>query len=111
MFDERLTNGRPAEVVAFRRALIAGRLGLSLPLLPEDPEQLVRAVGQLSARGGGLRFAPEAIEVPDPVPSDADVRAWNPDGSTTSGFDPVEWLGALTVAVQAELAAEIPGSP
>jgi hypothetical protein len=111
VFDERLTNGRPAEVVAFRRALIAGRLGLVAQLLPEDPEQLVRAVRQLSARGGGLRFAPEAIEVPDPVPSDPDVRAWNPDGSLRETFNAAEWIIGLSGAVQAELAAEVPGSP
>ena len=81
VFDERLTNGRPADVVAFRRALIAGRLGLAPTLLPEDPTELVAAVRQLSSRGGGLRLSPDPIAVPDPVPSDLDVTVWNPDGS------------------------------
>ena len=66
VFDERLTNGRPADVVAFRRALIAGRLGLQPPLLPEDPDELVAAVRQLSSRGGGMRLSPDTIAVPDP---------------------------------------------
>jgi len=111
VFDERLTNGRPAEVVAFRRALIAGRLGLAATLLPEDPVELVAAVRQLSSRGGGLRLSPDAITVPDPAPSDLDVTVWNPDGSTVSSFDAAAWLAALAVEVQAELQAEVPGSP
>ena len=111
VFDERLTNGRPADVVAFRRALIAGRLGLQPPLLPEDPDELVAAVRQLSSRGGGMRLSPDPIAVPDPAPSDLDVTVWNPDGSPVSGFDAMAWLAALAVEVQAELAAEVPGSP
>lgn len=111
VFDERLTEGRPAEVVAFRRALVAGRLGLPLELLPEDPAELVRAVRTLSERFGGLRLSPATLTAPDPMPNDLDVDAWNPDGSPTSSFDPMGWIAALAVAVQAELAAEVPGSP
>jgi hypothetical protein len=111
VFDERLANGRPADVVAFRRGLIAGRLGLAATLLPEDPAELVAAVRQLSSRGGGLRLSPEVIAVPDPAPSDLDVTVWNPDGSTVSSFDPVAWLAGLAADVQAELKAEVPGSP
>jgi hypothetical protein len=111
VFDERLINGRPADVVAFRRASIAGRLGLPPTLLPEDPAELVAAVRELSSRGGGLRLSPDVITVPDPVPSDLDVAVWNPDGSAVSSFDPMAWLGGLAVEVQAELQAEVPGSP
>jgi hypothetical protein len=110
VFDERLTNGRPADIVAFRRALIAGRLGLASTLLPEDPVELVAAVRQLSSRGGGLRLSPDAITVPDPAPSEFDVTVWNPDGSTVSSFDAMAWLAGLAVEVQAELQAEVPGS-
>ena len=78
VFDERLTNGRPADVVAFRRAMIAGRLGLAATLLPEDPAELVAAVRELSSRGGGLRLSPDAIAVPDPAPSDVDVTVLEP---------------------------------
>ncbi len=111
VFDERLTNGRPAEVVAFRQALIAGRLGLAPGLLPPDPEELVRAVKALSARGGGLRLSPDPIVAPDPVPSDLDVSVWNPDGSPNDTFNFMTFLAGLAVGVQAELVAEIPGSP
>lgn len=111
VFDERLTAGRPADVVAFRRALIAGRLGLPPELLPEDPAELVRAVRMLSERGGGLRLSPTTLTAPDPVPSDLDVDVWNLDGSPASSFDAMGWIAGLAVAVQAELAAEVPGSP
>jgi hypothetical protein len=111
VFDERLTNGRPADVVAFRRAMIAGRLGLASTLLPEDPAELVAAVRQLSSRGGGLRLSPDAITVPDPAPSEFDVTVWNPDGSTVSSFNAMSWIAGLAVEVQAELQAEVPGSP
>jgi hypothetical protein len=111
VFDERLTNGRPADIVAFRRALIAGRLGLAANLLPEDPDELVSAIRSLSARGGGQRLSPDVLETPDPVPSDLDVDVWNPDGSPVTGFDAMAWLTGLAAGVQAELAAEVPGSP
>lgn len=109
-FDERLENGRPADVVASRRALIAGRLGLAPERLPEDPDELVMAERQLSARGGGLRLSPETIDVPDPVPTDLDVDVWNPDGSPADGFNFLTWLATLGVSVQAELEQEIPGT-
>lgn len=112
VFDERLSNGRPAEIVAFRRTLVADRLGLPTNLLPEDPAELVRAVRQLSERGGGLRLSPETIEAPDPDPTETDVAAWNPDGAPPpTGFDAMVWLATLGAAVQAELEAEVPGSP
>ncbi len=110
VFDERLSDGRPAEVVAFRRALIAGRLGLSPGLVPDDPAELVRAVRQLSDRGGGVRLSPEPIVEPEFATSELDERVWNPDGAPTSGFDPLAWLAGLGAAVEAELAAEVPGS-
>ncbi len=111
VFDERLVAGRPADVVTFRRSLVAGRLGLPASLLPEDPAELVRAIRGLSQRGGGLRFSPATIDAPDPVPGDLDVRVWNPDGSRTDSFDAAAWLVGLAAGVQAELAAEVPGSP
>jgi hypothetical protein len=45
------------------------------------------------------------------VPSDLDVAVWNPDGSAVSSFDAMAWLAGLAVGVQAELQAEVPGSP
>ena len=111
VFDERLVDGRPADVVAFRRALIAGRLGLPVSLLPEDPSELVRGLRQLSERGGGLRLSPQTLDEPAPMPTDLDVAAWNPDGSPVAGFNAMTWLTTLAVAVQAELQAEVSGSP
>ncbi|WP_298751263.1 hypothetical protein [uncultured Serinicoccus sp.] len=109
VFDERLDGGRPTEVVAFRRALIAGRLGLAPTLLPEDPEQLVRAVRTLSTRGGGLRLSPEVLEAPSPEPSELDTMVWNPDGSFVGGFNFMTWLAGLAAGVQAEIREAVPG--
>ena len=109
VFDERLDGGRPAEVIGFRRALVAGRLGLAPSLLPEDAEELVRAVRTLSNRGGGLRLAPEVLEPPVPEPSELDTRVWNPDGSFVGGFNFMDWLAGLAAGVQAEIREEVPG--
>ncbi|WP_131105697.1 hypothetical protein [Ornithinimicrobium sufpigmenti] len=109
VFDERLDRGRPSEVVAFRRALIAGRLGLAPTLLPEDPEQLVRAVRTLSTRGGGVRLTPEVLEAPSPEPTELDTMVWNPDGSFVGGFNFMAWLAGLAAGIQAEIAEAVPG--
>ncbi|MEA5118989.1 MAG: hypothetical protein VB036_15425, partial [Propionicimonas sp.] len=110
VFDERVVGGRPSEIVAFRRTLLAGRLGLPATLLPEDAAELVRAIRQLSDRGGGLRLSPEPIATPDPVPSADDLAIWLTDGSPTGDFDAMGWLQGLAVAVQGEFATEVPGT-
>jgi hypothetical protein len=109
VFDERLAGGRPAEVAAFRRALVAGRLGLAPTLLPEDPAELVRAVRQLASRGGGLRLSPEAIDDPGESVTELDTRVWNPDGSHVAGFNFVDWLAGLAAGVISELEESVPG--
>ena len=111
VFDERLADGRPAEVVAFRQSLVAGRLGLATNLLPDDPAELVRSVRQLADRGGGLRLSPAPIDEPEVETSTLDETVWNPDGARTTGFDPIGWLAGLAAAVAADLEAEVPGAP
>lgn len=108
VFDERLAEGRPAEVLAFRRSLVAGRLGLSVDMLPEDPDDLLDAVARLAQQGGGLRLSPTALMPPDPAPSTTDITVWNPDGSPVTGFDPLSWVASLSVYVAAEVAPELP---
>jgi hypothetical protein len=51
VFDDRLEDGRPKEVRTFRRRLIAGRLGIPLAQLPDDPAEMVKAINQLVQRG------------------------------------------------------------
>jgi hypothetical protein len=108
VFDERLTDGRPAEVLAFRRSLVAGRLGIATDLLPEDPDDVVHAVARLGLRGGGVRLSPEPLVAPEPPPSATDISVWNPDGSPVSGFDPLAWVTALSVYVASEVQPEVP---
>lgn len=97
LFDDRLAEGRPAEILAFRRQLIADRLGLELRELPEDPSDLVDAVRVLVARGGFGRLAAERLRPPTQAPTTAsgsftEADVWNPDGS------PSEVLNLLAAA-------------
>ncbi len=59
VFDEALTPGRPADLVGFRRRLLAGRLGNHLA----DPAELVLA----QPRGGFGSLAVATIPRPDPT--------------------------------------------
>ncbi|MDZ7779810.1 MAG: hypothetical protein U5R14_07735 [Gemmatimonadota bacterium] len=108
-FDERVRDGRPAAVTSFRRRLLAGRLGVELGGVPDDPVQIVRAVRDLSSRGGFGRLAAERIRAPDPTlttstdPSTiSDVDLWDPDGSPPASFNPVEWIAGMLTTVQTE---------
>jgi hypothetical protein len=107
VFDERLTLGRPTAVRAFRLALLAQRLGTTVPGVPLDPFELVRAVRELAGPGAGFgRATTGPITMPDPVPTDPDVGIWNRDGSAVEGLDPFLWL--LDGHVQSEFENEVP---
>jgi hypothetical protein len=86
VFDERVTDGRPQEVRNFRRALLAGRLGIPVSLVPDDPPELAQAILDFD-RTGSFRLAFHDIRRPDPFPgtvsypTDEDRNVWNPDGS------------------------------
>jgi hypothetical protein len=98
MFDERLDRGRPQEIRAFRRRLIAGRLGITEAQLPEDPAELLLAIRQLRKRGGGQRLATENKETPELKPSDEDLAAWNRDG--VPGASASAWLNEFLMLIQ-----------
>lgn len=80
VFDERVVDGRPQDVRAFRIQLIADRLGIPASRVPDDPAELVRAVRELDARGSS-RLSSASILPPADTPQNADIAAWNPDGS------------------------------
>lgn len=114
-FDERVQDGRPAAVAAFRRRLLAGRLGVEVTSLPDDPVEMVRAVRDLSSRGGFGRLAADRIRAPDPTlttstdPSTiSDVDLWDPDGSPPGSFNPVDWIADMLPDAQAEELAPAP---
>jgi hypothetical protein len=98
VFDEELDRGRPREVRAFRRALIAGRLGIGIAQLPEDPAELLLAIRQLRKRGGGHRLATEAHETPEIGPSEEDRKVWDRDGTPTGDLG--SWLGEYLTLIQ-----------
>ena len=97
VFDDRLENGRPKEVRTFRRRLMAGRLGIPLSQLPEDPGEIAKAINQLVQKGSNRvtavlpgqpgPFTPEGeatvLDYPtstDSGPSASDRDTWNPNG-------------------------------
>jgi hypothetical protein len=82
VFDERLVDGRPQEVRNFRIRLLADRLGLPVPRVPDDAAELVRAVRQFDHRGS-VRLSATAIARPETLPTADDQNTWNPDGTRT----------------------------
>jgi len=113
VFDEALTAGRPTDIVGFRSALVAQRLGIPANQVPRTGRGLVRLVQALQSSGGQGRLA--RFPAPDPTIQATDVlqHVWNPDGSRDSGvaglFDTVSeaalagfagdtsaWEGVLT---------------
>jgi hypothetical protein len=80
VFDERVTDGRPTDVVAFRMQLLADRLGIPLARVPVDAGELVRAISDLDFRGSE-RLSATAITRPTNVVQNGDIEIWNPDGS------------------------------
>jgi hypothetical protein len=108
-FDERLRDGRPAEIAGFRRTLLAGRLGLDPARVPDDPEEIVRAIRDLRKRGGFGRLATDRIRSPDPTLTTStnpeaitDLDLWNRDGSPTEEFNAVAWMANLLPDVRSE---------
>jgi len=73
-------DGRPQDVRAFRMQLMADRLGIPITRLPDDPAELVTAIGVLDARGGS-RLSVTPIDRPASPPGSIDMDAWNADGS------------------------------
>ncbi len=97
LFDESLSRGRSREIRRFRRALLAGRLGILTTLVPDDPAELVRAIQMLNARGS-IRLTTDTIQTPDPAVTPTDNDIWNRDGSAQSGFNPVQWITDISAA-------------
>lgn len=80
VFDQRLSDGRPTDVVNFRLQLLADRLGLPITRVPTDPAELVQAVRALDLRGSN-KLATTPITRPATTPASGDIDIWNPDGS------------------------------
>jgi hypothetical protein len=104
VFDEHLSSGRSQEIRRFRRALLAGRLGLAETLVPDDAADLVDSLRLLVARGS-IRLTTDVIEKPSPAPTATDNDIWNRDGSAQAGFNPIQWITDL--AATAVLTPEV----
>jgi len=80
LFDEAVENGRSAVVRAARRRLMANALGLEdEDLVPEAPEDCLRAIQDLNAIGGLHRVKADILKH-TPHASDDEMDIWNPDG-------------------------------
>lgn len=110
LFDDRVEDGRPQEILAFRRQLCADRLGVSVNELPDHPADVVAAARALVARGGFGRLAAERLRPPVPDAPTADgafteADVWNPDGSPTTALNLAQAaFGLLPTAVTESLA-------
>ena len=94
LFDDTLSDGRPAAVAQARVALMEQMLGLRPGLLPRGARDCVAALKALEAGGGFGRVAPGAYPAAADTTSDGDHAIWNPDGTP-----PADWaslLAALT---------------
>jgi len=100
LFDDQLLNGRPVEISQFRRRLIADRLSLNPVHLPDDPAELLLTIAQLTRRISGSRLSTESMRVIDIESTDADINAWNPDGTISDTFSFAEWFASLAAAAQ-----------
>jgi hypothetical protein len=108
LFDEALERGRPQEIRAFRRDLIAGCLGIVVTQLAKDPAELLLAIRQLCKRGGGHRLATEGKKTPELKPTDDDLSAWDRDG--TPGGSPSTWLNEFLTLIQSGLLQDALGA-
>jgi hypothetical protein len=96
IFDDTLIDGRPAEIVTLRRALIAARLNLPMTLVPDDPIDLLVALRRLIIIGGVGRLAVPRLVAPTIVPSPTDVDIWDHDGSRLpAGIGILDWLTGI----------------
>ncbi|WAS94933.1 hypothetical protein [Nannocystis punicea] len=80
VFDERVIDGRPQDVRAFRIQLLADRLGIPTTRVPEDAAELVRAIRDFDARGSN-RLSVTPIVRPTETPTQTEIDAWNADGA------------------------------
>jgi hypothetical protein len=110
-FDEELVDDGSRELRDVRRRLVAGRLGLGLSQLPDEPAALTQAIRRLAAQGGRSRTVVTPLETPAEPTGSVTRAAWNPDGSPGTSFDVLARLGAAFVALQAELEDELPPAP
>lgn len=99
VFDERITDGRPTDVRAFRIQLMSDRLGIPTMRLPSDPAELVTAIRTLDTRGSG-KLSAIRIRRPATAPANTDLDIWNPDGSKAGlSFSSIATLFAAAVGL------------
>jgi hypothetical protein len=107
VFDEQLSAGRPADIVALRRSLVARQLSLPAGRVPDDPVALVAAIhryNQLrSSRVSQAALVRPKLQAPG-GPGWGPNDGWNPDGSYKPDANVLDLLYAFLQSNQDELA-------
>lgn len=99
VFDERLVDGRPQEVQAFRRKLMADRLGIAVGAVPLDADACVAAIRSFAV-DGSERLSSHVIQRPAQEPTGIDLDVWHPDGHRTDlGLPEIVALFAAAAAI------------
>lgn len=110
-FDEQIVDDASRELRDFRRRLVAGRLGLGLTQLPDEPAALTEAIRRINEQGGRGRTMVEHLETPAETTGTISRAAWNPDGSPGTDFDVLVRLATALASVSAEIEDELPPAP
>ncbi len=105
IWDEQLRDGRPADVVRFRRQLVSRRLSLPPNRIPDDAAALAdiieRYAGQRSGRLHELSF-PKPTSDPTKPGDRSMLDAANPFGGHRPGTNLLEFITSLVITVEAD---------
>ena len=103
IWDEQLCDGRPADIVRFRRQLVSRRLSLPPNRVPDDPAALAAAIEHYAKQRSGrlheLTFPKPSY---DPLkPGDRTMLdAANPDGGYRADTSLLDFITSLVIAVE-----------
>ena len=105
VWDEQLRDGRPADIVRFRRQLVSRRLSLPLNRVPDEPAALAEAIASYAAQHSGRQHA---LTFPKPRydPAQAGDRtmldAANPDGGYRANVSLLDFITSLVIQAEAD---------
>jgi hypothetical protein len=105
VWDEQLCDGRPADILRFRRQLVSRRLSLPPNRVPDDPAALAETIALYTAQHSDRLHA---LTFPKPSydPAHAGDRtmldAANPDGGPRPNVSLLDFITSLVIQVEAD---------